>query len=199
MPDLVEALRRDYDAPTLFAFERLLGRYSFMLTDQLDHLFFDAGLMPVFGKGHPKLGLKSYLHLGMCIHLVICEGKAAFERVRAEPLTLNEHAAKLTVSNGLFCTALFRYELFIFEAQKMRLLQTVMEPKRAQFSLPDPRLTAALDQIAMRLFGAVDIVPFMREQFRGPRFDHGYPEHYPTFSLDSNGVVVQDPSPATPS
>lgn len=192
LPDLVQELRARHDKATLFAFERLLGRYSFMLADKLDPIFFDAGLLPVFGLRKPALDVKSYLHQGMLIHLILCEGREVFERVLAQPLSANDYAPQLTVSNGLYCTALFRFELFVFEAQKMRLLQTVMEPKRVQFSMGDPKLTAALDQIAMRLFGAVEIVPFMREQFRGPRFEGGQPEHYPSFSLDASGVVVQD-------
>jgi hypothetical protein len=195
MPDLVDELRARYGKADLHALERLLGRYAFMLAEGLDPLFFDAGFAPIFSLGKPTLDVKAYMQLAMLMHLVICDGRDSFERVLAQPSAASEWVPKLTTANGLFCTALFRFEMFVFEAQKTRLLQNVIEPKRVQFSLSSAELTARFDEIAKRLFGVVDPYNFVREQFRGPRFEKGHPEQYPTFRLDPSGVVVRDDQP----
>jgi Lipase maturation factor len=193
LPDFVDALRQRYDKHALRALERILGRYTFLLADKLDPLFFDAGFLPIFGLGQPKLEVKSYFHLAMLMHLIIIEGgKEGIERVLATPESANEYVPKLTMASGLYCLGIFRFDICVFEAQKMRLLQAVMEPKRAQFSLSNAELTAKFDEIAKRLFGVVEPYNFLREQFRGARFERGHPERYPSFRLDPSGVVVRD-------
>ncbi len=190
LPDLVDELRARHTKADLHSFERLLGRYSFLLADVLDPLFFDAGFLPIFGLGKTKLDVKAYMHLAMLMHIIICEGRDTFERVLVHPESAADFVPKLSMANGLYCLAIFRFEMFVFEAQKMRLLQNVMEPKRVQFSLSNPELTARFDEIARRLFGVVEPYNFVREQFRGPRFERGHPERYPSFRLDPSGVVV---------
>ncbi len=192
LPDLVHSLRARYSREDLVAFERLLGRYSFALSLGLDPLFFDAGFLVVFGLTKPKLDVKSYFHLQMLCHLVICEGRARFESVIAEPMRAAELVPTLTVASGYYCAGIFRYDILIYEAQKLRLLTAVMEPKRTQFSFKNEKLTERMDEIAKRIFGVVEIVHFLREQFKGPRFEREQPERYPSFRLDPSGVVVRD-------
>jgi hypothetical protein len=189
LPDLVDGLRARYGRKQLRKHERILGRYGFMLHDKLDPLFLDSGLMPIFGVGKAAIDVKSYMHLGMLVHIILVEGKDAFERVLREPLAANDYVSKLSISTGLYMTGIFRFDTFVFEAQKMRLLKAVMEPKRVQFSLPDPKLTAALDEMAKRAFGVVEVIPFLCEQFKGPRFDGGEPENYPLFEMSADGVA----------
>jgi hypothetical protein len=192
MPDLVDGLRARYSESELHAFERLLGRYAFALAHVLDPLFFDGGFLLVFGIGKPKLDVKSYLHLGMLTHMLICEGREHLERVLAQPLLAAELAPTLTIARGMYCSAVFRYDMMVYEAQKLRLLTNVMEPKRKQFSFKNEAFTKRMDQIAINIFGVAEVVPFLREQFKGPRFERGQPERYPSFRLDPSGVVVRE-------
>jgi len=196
VPALVDALRDEFDERALLRMERVLGRLSFILSSKLDPKFFGAGIPALFGRAIPGIdpSVKSYLHLGMWVHQVILAGRDAYDDAVADPAAAGPHAQGMDVAGGMYLTAVFRYETFIFEAQKARLLHAVLESgRKQQFTLEDEELAARLDAIAQRTWGAVDFSPFIREQFRGERFEQGHPERYPTFHFDDDGVLERDP------
>ena len=120
----------------------------------------------------------------------------------------------LTNQTGLYALSIFRFEEMIFEAQKLRLIEAFTYPHdAASKAIMDARLrdeTLASSppferfvfRIAQQVAGFFSLVPAIREAFKGPRFDQGYPEQYPTFEeLDSGEVVSQtnaSPPPALP-
>jgi hypothetical protein len=53
-------------------------------------------------------------------------------------------------------------------------------------------------KLAERFAGFFSLMPVLRESFRGERFDHGYPEQYPSFVQHENGVVDVRREPALP-
>jgi hypothetical protein len=193
LPDVVDQLRARFDAASLRKQERLLGRYTFILFEQLEPLFSNSGILPLLGKGNPVIDVKSHFHLWLLAQLTLCEGREAFKAFVHDPKSVAALVPKLRLDNGLYLFGVFRFDILWFEAKKLRLLTAFMEPRRqggAQFSLENKELTAKLDAIAQRVFGTVEIVPFVRELFRHRRFDEGQPEHYPVFQIDPAGSGV---------
>lgn len=190
IPALVDDLRGRFDDRQLLGLERVLGRLSFFMSARLDPLFFERGIGALFESETAGLGAKSYLHLGMLIHEIILAGPEAYRAVLADPASAAAHAPGLDIGRGMFFTAVFRMETYVFEAQKARLLHGVMESgRKQQFSLQDQAMSARLDAIAQRTWGAVEWAPFIREQFRGARFEQGHPERWPSFRFGPGRVL----------
>src|SRR5262249_8277001 len=101
---------------------------------------------------------------------------------------------------GLYYFSLFRYDSMCLDVQKMRLLAVLSAPydedkKRAFLeSSPDTwtPVQRFLDSAAQALSGDYCVATQLIDQFKGPRFDLGYPELYPTFrELESGEIVVR--------
>jgi hypothetical protein len=105
--------------------------------------------------------------------------------------------------SGLYPLCVFRFEEITFDAQKLRLLESYFHPhdpaeKRrihAQLRDEDESALSPIEQriarLGRRVSGLYSLMPHIRESFRGPGFDHGYPELYPEYvELDSGEVTV---------
>jgi hypothetical protein len=178
LPDLVEALRKRWDNQQRRALHRLLGRFSLCLVARLEPLYLGRG-------GKPLIQPKSYFHLWMLAAHIIGNGREAYLRAMAGPLTAAEDLPSMTPQSGLYYLSIFRFEAMVFDAQKLRLVAATLTPSAPVFAAEQSE-----PQAAGALFGISWIMPCLRESFRGPRFDHSYPERYPTFSQLASGEVV---------
>lgn len=197
LPDAVEAFRARHDHATRRKLARLLGRYSAMLIARLEPLYLGRGF------GNPAIPVKTYLHLWMLTQHVIGQGREAYEAALADPESLAARVDELSVQSGLYLLSMFRFEAMIFEAQKLRLITAIMPPH-------DPREKARVAhsydemngfeqfvaKLAENFAGFFELMPVLRDSFKGPRFDMGYPERYPVFDeLDTGEVVLADDAP----
>ena len=189
--DVVPAVRARFDPVTMRALQRMLGRFSMLLVARLEPLYLGLG-------SKPKIPAKTYFHVWMVAQQIICKGKDAYLAAMNDPMSVTSELEALTPHTGLFALGVFRYDSFVFEAQKLRLLTAVMPPhdeeakRKLEFSTDH---LSDLEKKAAKLFeavsGFVSVAPYIRASFKGPKFDQGYPELYPTFrQLDSGEVVV---------
>ena len=117
----------------------------------------------------------------------------------ADPRKAADHLTQLTAHNGLFLLAVFRYESFVFDAQKLRLVQSISPPhdeegkRRVAYSVESMgKAEQFLARVAQAASGYFSVMPYLRDAFQGPRFDQGYPEMYPVLEqLDTGEVVVK--------
>jgi hypothetical protein len=98
----------------------------------------------------------------------------------------------------------------VFDAQKARLLTGMSAPydaeKKRVLLAGGPenmsKFQRGSDEMARLISGYYIIAPAILESFKGPRFDLGYPEHYPSFrELPSGEIEVvpyAEPPAATP-
>jgi len=139
----------------------------------------------------------------MLVQHVICSGKEAYLAALANPRSLAAELPKVTAETGLYALSVFRYESMIFEAQKLRLItafspphdeaekQKIMHSKEEMVGFQKTIAT-----LAEAFSGFFSVMPVIRDSFKGPRFDSGYPELYPSFrQLDSGEVVVRAHAP----
>ena len=197
LPDIVAELEQRWDRRQRRALHRLLGRFSALLIARLEPLYLYRGF-------HPLIPARTYFQLWMLVHHIIGSGRQAYLEVFANPISAADHLSSLTNQTGLYPHAVFRLEQMTFEAQKLRLLNAYMFPhdeesKRANAAkvrtddvsalLPAERLML---RVARRISGFSSVFLDIRESFKGPRFNRGYPERYPSFQeLDSGEVVVR--------
>ncbi|MDH5671939.1 MAG: lipase maturation factor family protein [Myxococcales bacterium] len=192
LPDLVAELRQRYDRPTQRRLYRVLCRLSMVLTAKLEPLYLGRGLKPL-------IPAKTYFHLVMLTHHIIGKGRDAYLAACADPRSVAEQLPELSTQTGLYYLGLFRFESLVFEAQKLRLITAIMPPHDAEEKRRMVEGTAELndfEQLVARLAGAFsgffDVMPVIRQSFKGPRFDQGYPELYPTFEqLETGEVMLQ--------
>jgi hypothetical protein len=197
LPDVVANVNSRFDRKQRRALYRLLGRFSLLVVARLEPLYLYRG-------NKPLIPAKTYFHLWMLVHHIIGCGRDAYLEAFAHPESVARHLASLTNQTGLYALSVFRLEEMTFEAQKLRLLQAYIYPHDSETKrLMDARLRdEALDvpsaferfvfRIARQISGFVSVLPDIRDSFKGPRFDRGYPELYPTFEeLDSGEVIVK--------
>jgi hypothetical protein len=92
-----------------------------------------------------------------------------------------------------------------FESQKLRLMTSMLFPhdplEKKAFSEKIKAGNLAAMTPAERFFvrvtqavsGFFNVLPDLRDSFKGPKFDQGYPELYPTFrELQSGEVVLRE-------
>ena len=176
-----EELDRRFGPAQLRKFERVLGRLCVYASAKLDPL-----VLYRFRK--PLLPVKNYGRLWLLMHDVILEGREAFENMLANPLSLVPRAEELSLERGLYLNAIFRYEAMVFEAQKLRLIQSFVisyhtpTPRRARFE-------QRLKRFAERVTLFVEAFDFMQDKLKGPAYDRGYPECYPEYIRTPEGVV----------
>lgn len=184
------------------AIERVLARYALLLVARFEPFFLHRGHAPL-------LAVPTYFHLWLLAHHIIGLGREAYARAYADPLSTAEHVPALTPQTGLYGVALFRYDAFRFEAQKLRLIEAFTHPHelaakrvnarrmREQDSQDLPAGERFTFRVAMRVSGYFHVLPVLRDAFRGERFEAQHPERYPSFSEDEFGVVRVNDAIAT--
>jgi hypothetical protein len=183
---------------------RLLGRFALILVVRLEPLYHHRGLRPL-------IPVRTNFHLWMLAHHIIGCGKQGYLAALADPRSVSAHVPALTNQTGLYALSVFRFEEMVFDAQKLRLLETYFYPHDPQkkrelherLRNDDDGALQPLERKLVRLaraaFGLFSVMPHVREAFRGPAFERGYPELYPTFvELDSGEVVVGEHKRAAP-
>ena len=185
---IVTELRAKYGRERLYHFERIAGRYGALLLARLEPLFLERGIWPVFGKVKPTLDAKTHYHLGLLTRHILAEGRAAYDAVVATPALANEHLPKLTMQSGAFLLALFRYEIYVNQSQKLRLMQLWLElDGRAPPTAGQQQTAAKLEPILRRILGPLDMVDFLKTQFTRPEDSLDTPENWPRFALSASG------------
>jgi len=193
LPDVVASVRERFNRRDLRAMHRLLGRFSLLLVARLEPLYLNRGFKP-------EVPAQTYFHLWMATQQIIGKGRDAFLAAMADPKgAVTRELPEMTTESGLFFLSLFRYEMMIFDAQKLRLITAISPPHdeaakhAAAYSLdqlnPSQRKLA---ELAQSISGYVCVMPYIRDGFKGPRFDRGYPELYPSFQqLDSGAIALR--------
>jgi hypothetical protein len=196
LPEIVKQVRTRFDRKRQRALYRLLNRFALLLIARLEPLYLHRGFKPL-------IPVKTYFHLWMLVHHIIGCGRAKYLAAFAQPESAKSHVPEMTGQTGLYALAVFRLEEFTFEAQKLRLIDAMVFPhdvaaKRAN----DEKLKSEnlegftpaerfFIRITQSVSGFFNIAPIIRDNFKGPAFDRGYPELYPTFrELDSGEVVL---------
>lgn len=184
LPDAVEAVRAQWDRRELRKLERVLGRLGVMLCVRLEPLFLYRGTKP-------ELPVTSYFHLGMLAHHIIGLGRETYEKVYADPPSAAAYVDAMTMESGAYYLALFRYEAFVFQARKQRLLQAVLNTEREE--QPDyeiPPAIAKLQDLARALFGCIPLIEFVETQFQDERHHcPEEPEMHPRFIIQKDGTT----------
>jgi|SoiMethySBSTD1v2_1073268.scaffolds.fasta_scaffold07836_4 lipase maturation factor len=204
LPDTIGEIERRFSRKERRVQYRLLARFGWILVARLEPLFHYRGTKPL-------IVVRSNFHLSMLAHHIIGCGRDAYLAAVKNPESVSGYAPALTVHTGLYSLGVFRFEAMTFDAQKLRLLETYFYPhdpekKRAmqeKMKLEDISALPKNEQLAIRVlratFGFFSLVPHLREGFRGPKFERGYPELYPTFTeLESGEVVVGSYKPLSP-
>jgi hypothetical protein len=193
LPDTVREVRKRFSRPELRQFHRLLGRFSLLLVARLEPLYLGRGL-------HPEIPAKTYFHLWMLVQQIIGNGREAYLAAMASPKAVAlEELPKLTTETGLYALSVFRYESMVFEAQKLRLITAFSPPhdeEQKRRILHSTEEMTGFEQTIAKLAGAFSgfftVMPTIRDNFKGPKFDQGYPELYPSFQqLESGEVIVR--------
>ena len=170
----------------------MLNRLGLVLVARFEPLYLYRG-------GKPEIPARTYFHLWMLAHYILGLGERAYLDAVADPRKAADHLTQLTAHNGLFLLAVFRYESFVFDAQKLRLVQSISPPhdeegkRRVAYSVESMgKAEQFLARVAQAASGYFSVMPYLRDAFQGPRFDQGYPEMYPVLEqLDTGEVVVK--------
>jgi len=195
LPDAVDAYRTRFSRADQRALFRLVGRFAALLVARIEPHYLGKGFSPDFKA-------KTYLHVWLLANTIIGEGREAYLAAFASPMSLAERAETFDVNHGLFLLGVFRFEALVFEAQKLRLITAIMPPH-------DDALKESLDKgekakmtpierkiadFAESFAGFFSVMRALRYTFKGPRFDHGFPENYPKFTqLETGEVVLRKP------
>ncbi|HMI92748.1 MAG TPA: hypothetical protein VK509_15335, partial [Polyangiales bacterium] len=196
LPQTVAAVNARFTRKQRRTLYRLLGRLSLILVAKLEPHYLHQGLSP-------QIPVRTYFHLWMLAQHIIGCGQGAYLAAAAEPLSVNAHIPNMTNESGLYPLCVFRFEEITFDAQKLRLLEAYFHPhdpaekRRIHAQLRDEDESALgpneqrIARLGRRVSGLYSLMPHIRESFRGPGFDHGYPELYPEFvELPSGEVKV---------
>ena len=135
--------------------------------------------------------MPSLYELRLLTHHVIAEGKAAYDAVIADPISANLHAARMTMFTGHGFQALFRYEALVYQAHKLRSLESFT--KTMGRHEPPPKQRAArerADAFSKRVFGAVSVIEFLKTQFTSDEDVLDTPEHWPRFEFTQEAKLV---------
>lgn len=191
LPDVAERVRTKFSRQELRASQRMAGRFSLYLLAQLEPQYLGKGF-------HPPVKARTYLHLWMATQHVIGCGREAYLAVTRDPLSINRYLEEMTLFSGLTYLAVFRFDSVVFEAQKLRLLQCITGP-HGKGGAREPTLEEmtgyerTVANLARTFSGYFDVMPFLRQHCKGPRYDGGFPEHYPWFEPQASGEVVLSP------
>jgi hypothetical protein len=189
---VVNELRAAYGAEQMYRFERIAGRYGAVLLERLEPLFAERSLRPLLGKAKPTLDAKTHYHLGLLTREVMAHGKEAYDAVFASPAKARPYLDSMTLASGGYLLVVFRYEMFVSQSSKFRLVKRYVEHEgRRPLSASQRRGAERVQAVAERLFGAVEMIAFLRTQFQGEDDLLDVPERWPTYVLASNGELVR--------
>ena len=189
---VVARLRDQYGRLSLYRFELIAARYAVLLFARLEPLFLDGGLRPVFGSGAATLDVKTNYHLRLLALHVVAEGKEAYDAVMKDPMLAREHHERMSLYSGNRLRALFRYEDFVYQSQKLRLLDAWhQQAGRPEPSEQQRRTAERFEGIARRLWGAMDMVDFLKTQFTTEEDVLDVPERWPRFAVNDDDEVVR--------
>ena len=207
LPQTVEQMRARFDRKQRRILARMLGRFTLILLARFEPQFF-------YQAGKPQLHAQSYMHLWMLAQHIIAQGKTAYLDALDRPAVWNEQLAGMTNQNGLYVHSVFRFEEMCFEAQKLRLIDSVAHPhdpaekavvmKNLQATnledVPKPQRT--IIRYARAWSGFFCVMTDIRLAFKAPAFHRGFPELYPTFEeLESGDIRLKSyasPEPGEP-
>src|SRR6185503_20037574 len=134
-----------------------------------------------------KLDVKTNLHLRLLAYHVVGEGREIYDAVMADPMLAREHAARMTMFSGNRLRALFRYEDFVYQSQKLRLLEALNEyAGRPEPTENQRRSKERFESIARRLWGALDLIDFLKTQFVTQEDVLDVPERWPRFAVNED-------------
>ncbi|HEX4339697.1 MAG TPA: lipase maturation factor family protein [Polyangiaceae bacterium] len=192
LPDAVPAARARFSRAELHSLHRLLQRFTLLVVARLEPMYLGRGLKPL-------LPAKTYFHLWLAVQHVIAKGRDAYLVALNDPMSIAKTLDEMTPQTGTYLMSIFRYEPMIFEAQKLRLLTAVGSPhdeeakRRIEFGTEGMNnFEKTVVKLSEMFSGFFWVMPHVRASFKGPRFDQGYPELYPSFQqLDTGEVVVR--------
>ncbi len=190
LPDTVAEVHRRFGRRECRAHYRLLNRFAMILVARLEPLYLHQWLSP-------KIPANTYFHLWMLAHHIIGKGPDAYLYAVHDPPSVAAELPSMTVQSGLYALSVFRFDEVAFEAEKLRLITAFVAPhdeeaKRAMAHDIEalPPAERALARFAQKVSGFFNVMPTIRDSFKGPRFDRGFPELYPKFRELDNGEVV---------
>jgi hypothetical protein len=194
LPALVGTLNQRFDRRERRVFMRLLGRFSMILVARFEPQY-------LYRRWNPPLPAETYMHLWLLAHHIIAQGRDTYLHALAHPETWPTQLASMNNPSGLYLLSAFRFDDMCFEAQKLRLIDAVLHPhdhaaKRAlaaKLQTQDlsslPKLEQLLLRTLRRISGFFCVMGDLREGFRGPAFDRGFPELYPVFEELASGDI----------
>lgn len=186
----VGAARERYGRRRMYRFERIVGRYAAFLFSKIEPLFLDKGIRPIFGKVAATLDVKTHYHLRLLTHHIVGEGRAAYDAVIRDPSLAVEHAARMTMQSGQFFNAVFRYELLVYQSQKLRMLEATNEHAgRSPLTAAQAQAKERSDAIARRLWAVFELNDFLKTQFKSPEDVLDVPEDWPRFEFTRSDEV----------
>ena len=189
---MVAELRAKYGREQLYRFERIAGRYGALLFGKLEPLFVDHGIAPVLGKVRATLDVKTHFHLGLLTRHILTEGRGAYDAVVATPAKATEYVPKLTMPSGAYLFALFRFEIWVTQSQKFRLMEIFLEPGgRKPPSEEKRKLGERFDEIVRRILGPIEMADFLKTQFRRPEDGLDAVEDWWRFAHAPDGSLVR--------
>jgi hypothetical protein len=109
-----------------------------------------------------------------------------------DPARANEHLPHLTMQSGAYLLALFRYEIYENQSQKLRLLDLFVEVKgRRPQTEAQKKSAQRIDQILHRIMGPLEMADFLKTQFARPEDSLDTEENWPRFTLTADGSFVR--------
>ncbi|HVW27048.1 MAG TPA: lipase maturation factor family protein [Polyangiaceae bacterium] len=193
LPDAVPKVRERFDRAQVHALHRVLQRFTLLLVARVEPMYLGRGFKPL-------IPAKTYFHIWLAAQHVIAKGRDAYLAAMKDPAaTITQALSEMTAQSGSYLMCIFRFEPMIFEAEKLRLLTAVGAPhdeeakRKIEFGTEGMNnFERAVVKLSELFSGFFWIMPHVRASFKGPRFDQGYPEMYPSFQqLDSGEVVVR--------
>jgi hypothetical protein len=193
LADAVPQVRERFDRAQLHALHRVMQRFSLLLVARLEPMYLRRGFKPL-------LPARTYFHLWLATQHLMAKGRDAYLAAMKDPASaVTQALSEMTPQSGSYLMSVFRYEPMIFEAEKLRLLTAVGPPhdeegkrKMAFGTEGMNKFEIAVVKLSTLFSGFFWIMPHIRASFKGPRFDRGYPEMWPSFQqLDSGEVVVR--------
>jgi hypothetical protein len=182
--DATRDVRARFDRSELHRFERVLGRLCVFGSGKLDPLFLRRGRKPL-------LRAKNYDRLWMLMHDAIWRGSDAFQALLANPTAWNPRLEELTLEEGLYLLAVCRFEAFVFESQKFRLIHNFVLSHYTPPTHRRARWEELGKSFAERVSAVGEIFHFLQDKLKGPPFDEGYPELYPRYEFEASTGIVK--------
>jgi hypothetical protein len=190
LPDAVASVRERFSRAQIHSLHRMLQRFTLLVVARLEPMYLGRGLSPL-------VPAKTYFHLWLAVQHVIAKGRDAYLAALNDPASIKKTLDEMTAQSGTYLMSIFRYEPMIFEAQKLRLLTAVGSPhdeeakRRIEFGTEGMnKFEKTVVKLSEMFSGFFWVMPHIRASFKGPRFDQGYPELYPSFQQLETGEVV---------